>query len=348
MASAVTQAHVSGHDLDHITNRWTIGFIRRTWILLCIGAAALPAVLVLLASSERSEPYSDERVELSLIHNNAKHSRHSTTESAVRALKAQLHAEVQKLQSISGPATKNSMHDLGGSRISDAILRSKIGGEHSAERGTKIHMEVTSMLGSTKSKERSADAAKIRKLEAELAKVKSSLSNRSPVRRTGLGGCEDDPNGCQTPVKDLDGDDPDEDRTKDSVLDQILRLPLVYHLALTLDHVFPDAFSNLTGGIVVAAARNSSHPVRLFDDDRLASVRPREAAPLPPQDRGPEYYPGGEFADRFRQPGTSERFLEGGFDDRTVAVGNTTKINITTSRSYLTGEANFRGVADDR
>ena len=200
-------------------------------------------------------------------------------------------------------------------------------------------------------------ATEIRKLQAELAKAKNSLAKAAGSSKTGLDViCVDGSPGCEkVPSSEIefesDGDDPDEDRQKQSVLDQILRLPLVYHLALTLDHVFPDAAYNMTDGMAVApaAATNASHSLRLFDDDRIASVLPREASPLSPRDRGPEYYPGGEFVDRFRRPGSAERFFEGGFDDRDVPVLNATDvINITASRSYMTGEINFRGVADDR
>jgi hypothetical protein len=326
-------------------------------IIVLAGGAAM---FLLAYPPNRVRPFGTERSELTSALGNTDQLQNIVDDRIVRDLKAQLHADVAKLHSVakatSSSSGKTDFEGTSSAKNNVGALSRRVFNAHDSVKkeiasSIKLASSVRPQLASISAN--SDDAAEIRKLRAELAKVKGSLGKKSVSSKTGLDSiCEDGSVGCEsTSPADIDGDDPDEDRTKQSVLDQILRLPLVYHLGLTLDHVFPDAVYDVNEGAAVApgALKNVSHPVHIFDDDRIASVVPRESSPLPPSDRGPEYYPGGEFADRFRTPGGPEKVFEGGFDDRDVPVLNDTrKVNITLSRAYMTAENNFRGVADDR
>ena len=132
---------------------------------------------------------------------------------------------------------------------------------------------------------------------------------------------------------------------RDSIWDQLLRIPLTEHVKRTIAYHTQDRVRPMGPG-VVAAASPKPHTLHVFDDDRdiidSSAVDPAPQGPLPLSERDPDYYPGGNFVDEIKNVTDPEEGFQGGFGD--VMVKLPAPVTGEVSR---VGERNFQGFADD-
>lgn len=142
-----------------------------------------------------------------------------------------------------------------------------------------------------------------------------------------------------------DDDDYDQDRKKDSIWDQLLRIPLTEHVVRTIAYHTPDQMVPILPTATKAAVEKP-HKVRIFDDDKdlddSAELAVPSETPPPITERDPDYYPGGDFVDDTRNATAEEEGFQGGFDDTLVTIPPPVSASINP-----VGEHNFADFADD-
>jgi hypothetical protein len=142
-----------------------------------------------------------------------------------------------------------------------------------------------------------------------------------------------------------DEDDYDQDRSADSIWDQLLRVPFTEHVFRTIAYDTQDVMKKVKP-LALQHAVEKPHKLHVFDDDKdiidSAVVDPEPENPPPLSERDPDYDVG-DFTDATRNAtDDTEEGFQGGFDDEATAIpppvpGSISKV----------GERNFKGFADD-
>jgi len=142
-----------------------------------------------------------------------------------------------------------------------------------------------------------------------------------------------------------DDDDYDQDRTQDSIWNQLLRIPLTDDVVRTIAYNTPDIMEPVLP-TATKKADEKPHKVQIFDDDKdiddSAELAPPSEVPPPLAERDPDYYPGGDFVDDTRNATAEEEGFQGGFEDSLITIPAPVSASINT-----VGERNFADFADD-
>jgi len=142
-----------------------------------------------------------------------------------------------------------------------------------------------------------------------------------------------------------DEDDYDQDRTQDSIWDQLLRVPFTEHVFRTIAYHTQDVMKPVKP-LALQHAVEKPHKLHVFDDDKdiidSAVVDPEPENPPPLSDRDPDYDVGDFFDETRNATDDTEEGFQGGFDDTATEIPPAVPGAVSE-----VGERNFKGFADD-